>query len=109
MFLNDNGMVHGVDFNFNGWGSKVYGAPNAKLARSLLFDINIPRVQSCIAAEGGAIEVDGEGTLIAGESSILNDSRNPEKSSQQIETELTLTLGIEKFILGTRCQRMLRH
>lgn len=96
--VNVDGVVHGVDFNFNGWGSKVYGAPNAKLARSLLFDIKIPHVQSCIVTEGGAIEVDGEGTLIASESSILNDNRNPGKTRLQIETELTRTLGIEKFI-----------
>jgi len=38
--------------------------------------------------EGGAVEIDGHGTLIACKSSILNSNRNPEMTQEQAETML---------------------
>ena len=35
--------------------------------------------------EGGSIEVDGRGTLMAKKSSILNDNRNPNMSQSEAE------------------------
>ncbi|KAJ6780394.1 hypothetical protein PWT90_03538 [Aphanocladium album] len=93
-----DGVLHGVDFNFNGWGGRTKIEASEKLAKSLLSDLNIPRVSSSITTEGGAIEVDGQGTLIASESSIINDNRNPGKSRAEIEAELSRTLGIQKFL-----------
>lgn len=96
--LSRDGVLHGVDFNFNCWGAKTENEASEKLAKSLLSDLNIPRVASSITAEGGAIEVDGQGTLIASESSIINDNRNPGQTRAEIEAELSRTLGIEKFL-----------
>ncbi|OQD71412.1 hypothetical protein PENPOL_c001G00864 [Penicillium polonicum] len=48
--------------------------------------------------EGGALAVDGEGTLLATESSIINENRNPGLSKTVIETELHRLLGVEKII-----------
>lgn len=93
-----DGVLHGVDFNFNGWGGKIGEEKSYRLAESLLKDLNIPRIHSSIVAEGGAIEVDGQGTLLASESSILNDNRNPGKTRAQIEDELSRTLGVQKII-----------
>ncbi|CAG7972314.1 unnamed protein product [Penicillium salamii] len=55
-------------------------------------------VESTVCLEGGALVMDGEGTLLATESSILNDNRNPDLSRAEIETELSRVLGIERFI-----------
>lgn len=90
--------IQGVNFNFNGWGGKVMTKTNASLAKAVLSDLNIGQVASTITAEGGAIEVDGEGTLIASESSLVNDNRNAGKSRENIEEELSRTLGINKFL-----------
>ncbi|KND92833.1 Agmatine deiminase [Tolypocladium ophioglossoides CBS 100239] len=92
------GVLHGVDFNFNGWGNKFPTDTCAALARTLLRDTEVERVKSSLVTEGGAIEIDGEGTLAATESSIINDNRNPGQSRQDIEAELRRTLGVEKFI-----------
>lgn len=43
-------------------------------------------------------EVDGQGTLIASESSILNDNRNPGQAHRQMEAEFGRTLGIQKVL-----------
>ena len=93
-----NSVLHGVDFNFNGWGNKFPTDTCSALARTLLRDTDVERVESSLVTEGGAIEVDGEGTLLATESSIVNDNRNPGQSRRDIEAELRRTLGIEKFI-----------
>ena len=48
--------------------------------------------------EGGSIHVDGEGTLIATEQTLLNPNRNPSMSKEDIEQGLRDYLGIEKVI-----------
>ncbi|MFE7590665.1 agmatine deiminase family protein [Kitasatospora sp. NPDC057512] len=88
----------GVDFNFNGWGGKQTHANDALVARYLLDHYGITRVQAPITGEGGGIEVDGEGTLMATESSWVNDNRNPGKSRDEIEASLKGLLGVEKVI-----------
>ncbi|KAK2590990.1 hypothetical protein QQS21_011326 [Conoideocrella luteorostrata] len=91
-------VLHGVSFNFNGWGNKFHTETCAGLARRYLREHHIEHVSCSIVAEGGALEVDGRGTLMASESSLVNENRNPGKSRDQIEQELSRTLGITKFI-----------
>ncbi|MFF2542516.1 agmatine deiminase family protein [Kitasatospora sp. NPDC058063] len=88
----------GVDFNFNGWGDKQTHANDSLVARYLLDHYRITRIQAPITGEGGGIEVDGEGTLMATESSWVNGNRNPGKSRDQIEASLKDLLGVEKVI-----------
>ncbi|KAB8075234.1 hypothetical protein BDV29DRAFT_190345 [Aspergillus leporis] len=90
--------LHGIDFNFNGWGGRYPSANNARLSRQFLTDSNIPRVETSIVLEGGALETDGEGTLLATESSIINGNRNPNISRETIEQELRRLLGVSKII-----------
>ncbi|KAJ5082934.1 hypothetical protein N7532_011977 [Penicillium argentinense] len=58
----------------------------------------VTSVESEICLEGGALVVDGDGTLLATESSILNENRNPGMSREAIEAELKRVLGVEKII-----------
>lgn len=90
--------LHGIDFNFNGWGVKYFSASNACLSRQFLADSNIPRVETSIVVEGGALETEGEGTLLVTDSSILNPNRNANISQGTIEKELRQLLGIFKII-----------
>ena len=48
--------------------------------------------------EGGGIEVDGRGTLMAKRSSILNDNRNPGMTQQEAEDYYRYYLGVTNFI-----------
>ncbi|MGW1177569.1 agmatine deiminase family protein [Kitasatospora sp. NPDC002543] len=88
----------GVDFNFNGWGDKQTHANDSLVARYLLDHYRITRVQAPITGEGGGIEVDGEGTLMATESSWVNGNRNPGRTRDGIEASLKELLGVEKVI-----------
>ncbi|MFJ6618025.1 agmatine deiminase family protein [Kitasatospora sp. NPDC091335] len=88
----------GVDFHFNGWGGKQTHANDARVARDLLAHYGITRLQAPVTGEGGGIEVDGEGTLMATESSWVNDNRNPGTSRDRIEASFKELLGVDKVI-----------
>lgn len=51
-----------------------------------------------LANEGGAIHVDGEGTLITTESVLLNANRNPGLSKAEIEALFARLLGVTRTI-----------
>ncbi|PCD42388.1 hypothetical protein AU210_004918 [Fusarium oxysporum f. sp. radicis-cucumerinum] len=58
----------------------------------------IPIIDGGFTSEGGAIEVDGDGTLLATESSIVNENRNPRKSKKELEELFKKYVGIHKVI-----------
>ncbi len=87
-----------VDFNFNGWGNKQAHANDATIASSMAKHMNLTHLRSKLVLEGGALEVDGQGTAIITESCVINNNRNPGWSKADIEKELFATLGIRKVI-----------
>ena len=89
----------GVDFRFNSWGErfKPYDRDAAMSAR-VLDQLEIDRVASEMVLEGGALTVDGEGTLITTEQCLLNPNRNPGMSREEIEDELRSRLGLTRII-----------
>ncbi|EGX88545.1 putative peptidyl-arginine deiminase family protein [Cordyceps militaris CM01] len=95
---NAEGALLGVDFNFNYWGAKYPGTIDQTVARSVLRHDNTDRVQAPLVAEGGGLEVDGEGTLLVTESSVVNDNRNPGQTRAQIEAHLKTLLGLQKVL-----------
>jgi agmatine/peptidylarginine deiminase len=48
--------------------------------------------------EGGALETDGAGTLLATRSSVITDSRNPGLPQVEIESLLREVLGMQHFL-----------
>ncbi|KAM0194350.1 hypothetical protein ACHAPA_005255 [Fusarium lateritium] len=58
----------------------------------------VPGAEPGFISEGGAIEVDGQGTLLATESSIINPNRNPGMSKKELEEKFQEYLGISKTI-----------
>ncbi|MGW6919307.1 agmatine deiminase family protein [Kitasatospora sp. NPDC054939] len=97
-FVTGPAAIAGVDLDFNGWGDKQPHAEDGQVARRLLERYGIRRIQAPITGEGGGIEVDGEGTLMATESSWVNANRNPGKSREQIEAAMKELFGVRKVI-----------
>jgi agmatine deiminase len=94
-----DGTLAGVDFEFNGWGEKyVPYAADAALARRVLELLGVPRVAAGFVLEGGAVGVDGEGTLVTTESALLHPSRNPSLSRADVEARLERYLGATRVI-----------
>ena len=83
---------------FNGWGDKQVHDGDAQLAGIVADHLGIELVDSGITGEGGGLEVDGAGTVLAAESSWVNDNRNPGLDRQQIEDALLDLLGAERMI-----------
>ncbi|MFJ7153948.1 agmatine/peptidylarginine deiminase [Streptomyces sp. NPDC101118] len=98
VFVEEGGKVKGVDFNFNGWGDKQAHPNDGKVARTLLEEYGIARIETPLVAEGGSFETDGLGTLVLTESSLVNDNRNPDMTRDDIEAELKAALGVTKVI-----------
>ncbi|MGW8357197.1 agmatine deiminase family protein [Streptomyces wedmorensis] len=92
------GAIAGVDTNFNGWGNKQTHANDAVAAAGLLGHYGMQRVQAGFVGEGGSLETDGQGTLLATVSSLVNGNRNPGMSQDQVEQAMKSALGIDKVI-----------
>ncbi|MFC9330700.1 agmatine/peptidylarginine deiminase [Kitasatospora sp. NPDC057015] len=102
-FVVGPGAIAGVDTNFNGWGKTgtPYYQPfanDAAAAATILSQYGVDRVQASFAGEGGALETDGQGTLLATVSSLVNANRNPGMSQGQVEQALKSALGVEKVV-----------
>jgi len=89
------------DFRFNGWGGRFPSRRDAVLTRGLA-DQRVfgdarfsPRE---LVLEGGAIESDGLGTLLATRSSVISETRNPATPQHVIEQRLRSWLGFERFL-----------
>lgn len=97
--VDEEGARAGIDFRFNSWGERFLPyQQTAASTRAVLANLGIERIPSSMVLEGGAITVDGQGTLITTEQCLLNANRNPEMSREDIEQELGNRLGIEKII-----------
>jgi agmatine deiminase len=97
--VDDRGGRLGVDFRFNAWGDRYPPYhQTAAASAAALSHLGIERIESSMVLEGGAITVDGEGTLITTEQCLLNPNRNPDMTRVDIEQELGEQLGIEKVV-----------
>lgn len=103
LWLRDTGPVFvrergAVDFNFNGWGGKQEHRRDAQVAGFVVERAGAERVRTDLVLEGGALEVDGEGTAIITESCVLNGNRNRGRRKHEVEAELARLLGVRKVI-----------
>ncbi len=97
------GERRGIDWRFNAWGGLTGGLyfpwdQDDLVARKVLEVERADRYRAPIVNEGGAIHVDGEGTLLVTEECLLNGNRNPSLSRAQLEAELRAWLGVSTVI-----------
>jgi len=83
---------------FNGWGDKQIHDGDAQLAKTVADHLKVPLIESRLVGEGGGLEVDGTGTVLAAESSWVNNNRNPDKSRDQIGDSLLAVLGADRML-----------
>ena len=85
-------------FTFNGWGGKQVHDGDTQLAAVVAQHLGIELIDSGLVGEGGGLEVDGEGTVLASRSSWVNDNRNPGRSEAEVEASMLDALGAERMI-----------
>jgi agmatine deiminase len=103
IFVNNGKEVRAVDWDFNAWGGLNGGIyfpwdQDELVARKVAEIEWLDRYKAPMVLEGGAITVDGEGTLITTAQCLLNPNRNPQLSQSEIESHLQDYVGLEKII-----------
>jgi len=102
--VDGRGEVRGVDWTFNAWGGFDGGLywpwkRDDQVAGKILGIERCARYRTeGFVLEGGAIHVDGEGTLLTTEECLLNRNRNPQLSRHEIEAVLAEHLSVDKVI-----------
>jgi agmatine deiminase len=86
------------DWRFNGWGNKADYWLSNSIPQHVARALQLPWLPVPMVNEGGSIEVDGRGTLLAKKSSIINNNRNPGWTQSDVERYFEHYLGIQKFI-----------
>lgn len=99
-FVTDGRRLAAVDWTFNGWGAQGWArwGSDQHIARAVAELTGVPAFSSPLVNEGGAIHVDGEGTVLLTETVQLGRERNPGWSREQVEAEVHARLGTRKAI-----------
>ncbi len=98
--VNDaTGKLAVVDWNYNAWGGKYppYDLDDA-VPQHVAKLLELPLFEPGIILEGGAIDVNGKGTLITTESCLLHKNRNPALSKEEIEAYLRDYLNLKQIL-----------
>jgi agmatine deiminase len=99
-FVRDGaGALVALDWTFNAWGGKYapWDRDDAVAARVAAL-AGVACERPGLVIEGGALEVDGEGTLLATEPTLLDPKRNPGISREALEKHLAELLGIRHVV-----------
>lgn len=94
----DSGEVAAVCFRFNGWGGKYLFPEDLTVAREVRRLAAVRSFEAPFIFEGGAIEVDGEGTALTTRQCLLNPNRNPTLTRSDLERDIGDALGIERVV-----------
>lgn len=103
IWLRDTGPIFsGNDrcslFTFNGWGGKYVLDHDDEVGEFVARGAGAEFVRHDKVLEGGAIDWDGEGTILTTSECLLNPNRNGKMSQADYETLLRETLGVKKTI-----------
>jgi agmatine deiminase len=85
-------------FRFNGWGDKYRLEHDDTVARQIAQAAGAPLMENDFILEGGALDHDGEGTVLTTTQCLLNPNRNPGWSEADAERALTASLGAKKVL-----------
>lgn len=94
---NEAGDLAVSELNFNGWGNKQHHENDGLVAKRVADELGLPVFDNGIVGEGGGVESDGHGTLIAHASSWVNSNRN-RGDRKKVAEKLLAALGADKMI-----------
>lgn len=97
--FDENNELTIANFAFDGWGGKTPYEYDDQIAPEVSKQKNIPAVNiPSFVLEGGAVEMDGSGTLMAALSSVVSKNRNSGLTIEEAEEYLSTYFGITNFI-----------
>lgn len=100
MFVIDNsGNLKVLDWGFNGWGYDAPFSYDDAIPAKAANVIGVQRIDlNDIVLEGGAVAVDGRGTLITTRSATIENGRNHGMSENEMEQYLLKYMGVSNVI-----------
>jgi agmatine deiminase len=85
-------------FRFNGWGGKYQLPFDDTVAGQIAAAAGTPLNEFGFILEGGALDHDGEGTVLTTGQCLLNSNRNPDWTQADAEAALAEALGAETVL-----------
>jgi len=103
IWFRDTGPIFTADgnalgFKFNGWGGKYQLPHDDEVGARVALLAGVGFKQNDFILEGGAIEMDGEGTLLTTRQCLLNPNRNAHWTEEGAEVALKKALGVTKIL-----------
>lgn len=96
--MDEHRQLRITDWGFNGWGRRYDYELSNEVPKLVAKILGMPNTTIPMINEGGSIEVDGRGTLMAKKSSILNPNRNKGWKQSDAEAYFRRYLGVTNFI-----------
>jgi agmatine deiminase len=93
-----DGALVAARFRFNGWGGKYVLPYDAEVSSAIAARSELATVTHEFILEGGAIEVDGEGTVLTTAQCLLNPNRNPGLTQADIEARVKRAFGASSVL-----------
>ena len=97
IFLRSPHGLGSVRFAFNGWGGKYDYPGDVELGARLQQQLGLPAFAYPLITEGGALELDGEGTCLTTESCLLGENRGA-PARDGVERVLGQALGATRVL-----------
>lgn len=98
VFVRRGDALASVRFVFNGWGGKYVLDHDADVAAAIQTLDGRGVYAAPFVLEGGAVEVDGQGTVLTTRQCLLHPNRNGAVSEATVEGWLRRALGVEKVL-----------
>jgi agmatine deiminase len=103
IWLRDTGPIFSANdrcnlFRFNGWGGKYLLDHDDRVGAFVAARANAEAVSHDKVLEGGALDWDGEGTVLTTRECLLNPNRNRGMTEADVEALLRDTLGMTRVI-----------
>ena len=97
---NAAGEVAATDWRFNAWAKYDNWKRDNRVPAFIARRLKMRRMSVPLVLEGGSIDVNGAGAVLTTEECLLSDvqARNPGRSREEIEAELSRRLGVRHFL-----------
>ena len=98
IFARRNGRRTALRPRFNGWGGKYDLTGDQEVSAFVASLSETPVEDVDLTIEGGALEFDGEGTVLTTRECLLNPNRNPGLTEAEAERRLREAFGVETVL-----------
>lgn len=93
------GRPQAVCWNWNAWGGKYPPwDDDAGVSRAIARHLGLDPLEPGLVLEGGAIETDGDATLLVNERCVVDERRNPGVGRAEMERAFARWLGITRVL-----------